>query len=404
LQSACYNKQVFVQLSKNAKRGGEFLVRSLQQQILLLLLGALILLSGSLIIIMGIHMKDRAIAAAIIKAQTDLATATEIINQWYPGTWTVKAGTLYKGNQQISNNNDLVDKISGLNGDTVTVFLVDTRVATTVRDNNGQRAIGTKVSDAVAQRVLKNGEQFLGEAEVVGHSYQTAYDPLRDENGTIIGMLYVGISEGYAREMIQDSIVQMVLLGIGLTLLVGLLTWFFIQRVIIKPLKEITFGARDVATGHITEKVEVNGPKEIGDLAIAFNLMVERLESIAGQIETVTIRADDNAASKHSEPLPWPEQQARILSDQKGGLLAAAEHILNLELPKGLNQATLKQILSFLNTIRSPISAEEIAEGVKLTRVTIRRYLEYLEKCGIMTSELKYGTVGRPVKLYLVRN
>jgi methyl-accepting chemotaxis protein len=377
-------------------------VRSLQQQILLLLLGALILLSGSLIIIMGIHMKDRAIAAAIIKAQTDLATATEIINQWYPGAWKVKDGTLYKGNQQISNNNDLVDKISSLNGDTVTVFLVDTRVATTVRDNNGKRAIGTKVSDAVAQRVLKNGEQFLGEAEVVGHSYQTAYEPFRDDTGTIIGMLYVGISEGYAREMIQDSIVQMVLLGIGLTLLVGLLSWFFIQRVIIKPLKEITFGARDVATGHITEKVEVNGPKEIGDLAIAFNLMVERLESIAGQIETATIRADDNAVSKHSEPLPSPEQQARILSDQKGGLLAAAEHILNLELPKGLNQATLKQILSFLNTIRSPISAEEIAEGVKLTRVTVRRYLEYLEKCGIMTSELKYGTVGRPVKLYLV--
>ncbi|HZW83349.1 MAG TPA: cache domain-containing protein [Candidatus Deferrimicrobium sp.] len=377
-------------------------MRSLQQQILLLLLGALILLSGSLIIIMGIHMKDRAIAAAIIKAQSDLATATEIIDQWYPGTWTVKDGTLYKGNQQISNNNDLVDKISKLNGDTVTVFLVDTRVATTVRDNNGQRAIGTKVSDLVAQRVLKNGQQYLGEAEVVGHVYQTAYEPLHDEKGSIIGMLYVGISEGYAREMIQDSIVQMVLLGIGMTLLVGLLTWFFIQRVIIKPLKEITFGTRDVATGHITEKVEVNGPKEIGDLAIAFNLMVERLESIAGQIETVTIRVDDKTAGKYSEPLPWPEQQARISNGQVGSLLAATEHILNLELPKGLNQATLKQILNFLNTIHSPISAEEIAEGVKLTRVTVRRYLEYLEKCGFMESELKYGTVGRPVKLYAV--
>jgi len=70
-------------------------------------------------------------------------------------------------------------------------------------------------------------------------------------------------------------------------------------------------------------------------------------------------------------------------------------------LPKGLNKATLAQITHFLQANRRPLSAEEVAEGVKLTRVTARRYLEFIEQRGVMKSELKYGTVGRPVKLFV---
>lgn len=70
-------------------------------------------------------------------------------------------------------------------------------------------------------------------------------------------------------------------------------------------------------------------------------------------------------------------------------------------LPKGLNKATLGQITHFLQENRRPLSAEEVAEGVKLTRVTARRYLEFIEQRGVLKSELKYGTVGRPVKLFI---
>ena len=70
-------------------------------------------------------------------------------------------------------------------------------------------------------------------------------------------------------------------------------------------------------------------------------------------------------------------------------------------LPKGLNKATLGQIVQFLQSTHRPISVEEVAEGVKMTRVTVRRYLEFLEQRGVLKSEQKYGTVGRPVKLFI---
>lgn len=369
-------------------------MRSLKQQILVLMLGSLCVLAISFIVVFGWHMRVRAVDAAIVKANTDIATCMEIINFSNPGPWQVQDGMLYKGKTQISHNTDLVDYLAELTGDTVTLFLGDTRVATTVRSPSGERATGTKVSDIVAQTVLKNGQIYLGEANVVGELYQTAYEPIRDINGDIIGIFYVGISKNYAQSFIVYSSIRLALLGLGLTLLVGLVTWFFIQRVVIRPLHEITLGTRDVATGHATEKVNVTGPKEIGDLAVAFNLMVERLGGIADEMSKATIAKVASVEYLPSEDVKV-EESDRILNELiKQGCLGQKG------LPKGLNQLTLKQVVSFLHETNEPVSAENVAEGISLTRVTVRRYLDFLEQCGILTTELKYGPVGRPVKLF----
>ncbi|OEH92106.1 response regulator [Bacillus solimangrovi] len=73
-------------------------------------------------------------------------------------------------------------------------------------------------------------------------------------------------------------------------------------------------------------------------------------------------------------------------------------------LPKGLNAITLNKILSYLSSINEPVSAEEVAEGIGLARVTARRYLEYLEKEGRVCIKIKYGGVGRPINRYVIEN
>jgi two-component system, CitB family, response regulator DctR len=69
-------------------------------------------------------------------------------------------------------------------------------------------------------------------------------------------------------------------------------------------------------------------------------------------------------------------------------------------LPKGLNDRTLQQILQFLEGKKAPLSSEEVAAGTGLARVTVRRYLEYLEKKGEIVMEIQYGSVGRPINKY----
>lgn len=73
------------------------------------------------------------------------------------------------------------------------------------------------------------------------------------------------------------------------------------------------------------------------------------------------------------------------------------------DIPKGLNSITMKQVLLYM--IKSPqaMSAEEVAEGLGLARVTARRYLEYLDEIGRVTVDQQYGSVGRPLKRYSIK-
>lgn len=357
-------------------------MKSLKQQLLLLVLGPILLLSLLLTLVISMHMKERAILATETKAKSDLATGEAIIDLKYPGPWRVIQGELYKGNHRINDDLALVDYIAGLTGDTVTIFLGDTRVATTVRGPDGQRALKTRVSDVVARTVLKNGQIYLGEAYVVGEYYQTAYKPLRDPAGNIIGMFYVGISKRFSDQLIKESLMTVVSISAGITLLVALIGWFFTQRVIIGPLQQITAGTIEVASGLPASPVEVASSNEIGQLAQAFNQMVEELQKLTQQI-----------SQQQQQPLPAIK-----------AVETAGKEINGEILPKGLNEATLNQILAYLSKQTEPMSAEAIAEGVNLTRVTVKRYLDYLEKNNIIQVEVKYGAIGRPVKLYSCRN
>lgn len=100
----------------------------------------------------------------------------------------------------------VVDDVTNLVGGTVTIFQRMNeqgdmlRVATSVRTKEGKRAIGTYIPavnpdgqpNPVVSTVL-NGGTYKGAAFVVNEWYVTAYEPIRDKSGKIIGMLYVGL-------------------------------------------------------------------------------------------------------------------------------------------------------------------------------------------------------------------
>ena len=69
------------------------------------------------------------------------------------------------------------------------LFQNGVRVATTVKNDEGERAIGTVVSDEVRAVVLTTGQPYRGEAFVVNKPYLTAYDAIRDPDGRVIGMV-----------------------------------------------------------------------------------------------------------------------------------------------------------------------------------------------------------------------
>ena len=71
-------------------------------------------------------------------------------------------------------------------------------------------------------------------------------------------------------------------------------------------------------------------------------------------------------------------------------------------LPKGCSVETLQLVEAVLNAAHGDISAAELAEQLGTSRVSARRYLEYLHDEGALEVRLKYGA-GRPERRYVLK-
>lgn len=70
-------------------------------------------------------------------------------------------------------------------------------------------------------------------------------------------------------------------------------------------------------------------------------------------------------------------------------------------LPKGLTKNTLQQIWSYIKEKDGEeFTTEEIAEVIGLSRISIRKYLVFLEKNEVLTSYYNYGNIGRPITMF----
>ena len=76
------------------------------------------------------------------------------LDTYYPGEWSLEDGVLYKGKESFNEDYVFVD---GFTNDTqilATLFAKDTRISSNIKKEDGERAIGTKASDEVIQKVL----------------------------------------------------------------------------------------------------------------------------------------------------------------------------------------------------------------------------------------------------------
>lgn len=73
---------------------------------------------------------------------------------------------------------------------------------------------------------------------------------------------------------------------------------------------------------------------------------------------------------------------------------------LTEKLPKGLSAATLKLIYRKIKVQKKPFTAQSLAKQLNLSHVSVRKYVAFLEKCGLLTSKTVYLKVGRPYQTY----
>lgn len=123
-----------------------------------------------------------------------ILTFRELLN--HKGSdFRVVDGKLLAGTYQVNGNFELPDRVQQIFGGVATIFMGDERVSTNVLDAEGKRAVGTRLEGAARDAVFKLGKPYRGMAPILGVSYLTAYDPIRNRAGEVIGVLFVGVKE-----------------------------------------------------------------------------------------------------------------------------------------------------------------------------------------------------------------
>jgi two-component system NtrC family sensor kinase len=217
-------------------------------------------------------------------------------------------GVIY-GGDLINRDYRLVDKIKsivyqgetyeGMDMGTATIFQKDLRISTNVLTDGGERAIGTRVSEEVYDRVLGMGNRWVDRAFVVNSWYITAYEPMRDIEGSIVGMLYVGLLEKKFVDIRTNTLIIFFVVTLLGMLLVMIASNIFANR-ITRPINYLVEVAAAISSGDFDVQVNVNSRDEIGKLEIAFNLMAaalrERDEELKNQTNLKLMRSEKLAA------------------------------------------------------------------------------------------------------------
>jgi len=243
-------------------------------------------------------------------------------------------GAVY-GGIVLNNASSLVDRItrviyqrndaSTTSAGNATLFLDDVRIATTVLDERGQRATGTLMSEEVYDTV-SHGAKWFGRAFVLNDWYFSAYEPLRDYRGTVVGTLFVGMPESpylliRSRFNLIFTLVLIFVTLIGVTLS----AWF--SASLAQPIKALEEGVRRVAAGERLADIHVGTHDEIAALADEFNSMKRQLSAREEEILSLNRTLEQKVDERTTQ---LEEKNQQLLAAQQE--LAQAERLAGIGL------------------------------------------------------------------------
>ena len=255
----------------------------------------------------------------------------------------LSAGVLMNGNatfvDKIKKNVYSAGSLALDSVGTVTLFLDDVRISTNLPSlqTPGGRALGTRVSEQVRQKVLVQGKRWLDRAFVVSDWYISGYLPIVDIYQQRVGMIYAGFLEApfkrdFYRWMWQLSIIfAVILLGCGLLVIRGAEGIFKPVEAMVTVISKIRSGTR--------QRIDIpaNTSSELLTLGVEFNLMLDQLEQqhdhIQGSAQQLELKVSQRtrALNRHIKLLQSTREQ--LIAKEKlaaiGELTAGIAHEIN---------------------------------------------------------------------------
>jgi two-component system NtrC family sensor kinase len=207
------------------------------------------------------------------------------------------AGLLY-GVRILNDDTKIVDAIRyqvfqfqfwrGTHTGTATLFQNDVRICTNVRSGNG-RALGTRMTPEVYRAVLVEGKRFAAKSYEVNDEYLSAYEPIRNPDGVIVGALSVGVLRApfVASRDTTIGVFLATLMTIAAMILVLLI---MATRQVLRPIDRVIAMTDRVVGGDLSARVGIRPAGDLGRLCAAVDRMAEAVVERETQLEQATRR------------------------------------------------------------------------------------------------------------------
>lgn len=190
--------------------------------------------------------------------------------------------------RELQNNyNGLVDSVSAGSGGSCSIYQGNIRIATSIRDTNGDRNLGTALDPEVAREVLDTGNVVEGEFVIDGIPSYAHYEPIKNAEGKTIGMIAVSYDIRPDRAAMNDLLIRSAIIGIIIA--IGSMgVGYILVSNITEPIHRLVECTNSIASGNLDAHSDDNiRVKEISELTSAVNKMASNIRDRISYTESV---------------------------------------------------------------------------------------------------------------------
>ncbi|MFW5663781.1 MAG: methyl-accepting chemotaxis protein [bacterium] len=270
-----------------------------------------------------------------------------------------------------------VDDIKRAIGSEVTIFTGSTRYQTTIKDENDQRIVGTKLGiPEIENTVLQQRQTYYGNSTIQGEPFKAAYMPLIDLNNEAIGMLFCGTSMQVINELNRGILSTVSIVFILIIVFITLILTYIINRFVINPIAKLVTASEKIAEGDLGVTIEVESDDEVGKLARSQNKMVESLRKIVQQVIDISgylSTASHQMSSTAQQISQGANDQASSVEEVSSSMEEMSSNIShNTDNARGTEKI-------------AQVSVQEVRQGNESTMEAARSMREIAEKISIIS-------------------
>ena len=226
-------------------------------------------------------------------------------------------GSLMKGELNVSERTDILDAYVADEDADVTMFYGDVRKSTTLVDHaTGERIVGTTIGAEVSNAVLSGSDYKSYNLTINGEHYYAYYEPLYNGDGSVVGMVFVGMPAKDINEYIQASATRVIVVALLITLVAVCVLTIFGTR-LGKAMRNLEEKIREIASGNLAVEVDAKMEKradEVGMIMYIMRGLLDRLNGVMGAIKNSAL-----SVHKYGENLEATASQTSSTSDEIAG-------------------------------------------------------------------------------------